>query len=134
MRRARKPINQINVVPYIDVMLVLLVIFMVTAPLVAPGEIQLPSVGSKLTNPDNPLNVSLKGTTITLTDKLAKTERKVSKDQLVADVLAAQAGRERPVVMAADKDARYQDVLDILDILQRSGVKRVGLLARPPAA
>ena len=134
MRRARKPINQINVVPYIDVMLVLLVIFMVTAPLVAPGEIQLPSVGSKLTNPDNPLNVSLKGTTITLTDKLAKTERKVSKDQLVADVLAAQAGQERPVVIAADKDARYQDVLDILDILQRSGVKRVGLLARPPAA
>ena len=49
MRRTRKPINQINVVPYIDVMLVLLVIFMVTAPLVAPGEIQLPSVGSKLT-------------------------------------------------------------------------------------
>ena len=47
--RARKPINQINVVPYIDVMLVLLVIFMVTAPLVAPGEIELPSVGSKLT-------------------------------------------------------------------------------------
>jgi biopolymer transport protein TolR len=133
MRRTRKPINQINVVPYIDVMLVLLVIFMVTAPLVAPGEIQLPSVGSKLTNPDNPLNVSLKGTTITLTDKLAKTERKVSKDQLVADVLAAQAGQERPVVIAADKDARYQDVLDILDVLQRSGVKRVGLLARPPA-
>ena len=133
MRRARKSINQINVVPYIDVMLVLLVIFMVTAPLVAPGEIQLPSVGSKLTNPDNPLNVSLKGTTITLTDKLAKTERKVSKDQLVADVLAAQAGQERPVVIAADKDARYQDVLDILDVLQRSGVKRVGLLARPPA-
>ena len=132
-QRRYKLKSDINVVPYIDVMLVLLVIFMVTAPLVAPGEIQLPSVGSKLTNPDNPLNVSLKGTTITLTDKLAKTERKVSKDQLVADVLAAQAGQERPVVIAADKDARYQDVLDILDVLQRSGVKRVGLLARPPA-
>ncbi|HET9045375.1 MAG TPA: biopolymer transporter ExbD, partial [Casimicrobiaceae bacterium] len=51
MRRVRKPINQINVVPYIDVMLVLLVIFMVTAPLVSPGEIELPSVGSKLTVP-----------------------------------------------------------------------------------
>ena len=46
-----KPINQINVVPYIDVMLVLLVIFMVTAPLITPGEIELPSVGSKLTVP-----------------------------------------------------------------------------------
>ena len=55
MRRVRKPINQINVVPYIDVMLVLLVIFMVTAPLVSPGEIELPSVGSKLTVPVQPL-------------------------------------------------------------------------------
>ena len=54
MRRARKSINQINVVPYIDVMLVLLVIFMVTAPLVNPGEIELPSVGSKLTAPAQP--------------------------------------------------------------------------------
>ncbi len=132
MRRVRKPINQINVVPYIDVMLVLLIIFMVTAPLVAPGEIQLPSVGSKLTNPDNPLNVELKGKTIKLTDKLANTSRNVSRDQLVADVLAAQASGDRPVVIAADKDARYQDVLDILDVLQRNGVKRVGLLARPP--
>ena len=133
MRRARKPINQINVVPYIDVMLVLLVIFMVTAPLVAPGEIQLSSVGSKLTNPDKPLNVRLDGKTITLTDKLTNTERKVSQDQLVADVLAAQSTGDRPVVIAADKNARYQDVLDILDVLQRNGVKRVGLLARPPS-
>src|SRR6185312_15405159 len=132
MRRARKPINQINVVPYIDVMLVLLIIFMVTARLVAPGEIQLPSVGSRLTNPDSPLNVRLEGKTITLSDKLSNTSHRVSKDQLVADVLAAQATGDRPVVIAADKDARYQDVLDILDVLQRNGVKRVGLLARPP--
>ncbi len=55
MRRVRKPINQINVVPYIDVMLVLLVIFMVTAPLVAPGEIELPIGRSKLTVPVQPL-------------------------------------------------------------------------------
>jgi biopolymer transport protein TolR len=59
MRRARKSINQINVVPYIDVMLVLLVIFMVTAPLVAPGEIELPSVGSRLTVPAQPMQVTL---------------------------------------------------------------------------
>ena len=132
MRRARKPINQINVVPYIDVMLVLLIIFMVTAPLAAPGEIQLPSVGSKLTTPDTPLSVRVEGKTITLTDRLAKTSRKVSQDQLVADVLAAQGTGDRPVVIEADKNARYQDVLDILDVLQRNGVKRVGLLARPP--
>jgi biopolymer transport protein TolR len=134
MRRARKPINQINVVPYIDVMLVLLVIFMITAPLVAPGEIELPSVGSKLTVPVQPLTVRLEGRTITLTDKTTNTARQVSKEQLVASVLAAQAGAERPVVIEADKNARYQEVLDILDVLQRNGVKKVGLLARPPAA
>jgi biopolymer transport protein TolR len=134
MRRARKPINQINVVPYIDVMLVLLVIFMITAPLVAPGEIELPSVGSKLTVPVQPLTVRLEGRTITLSDKTVNTTRQVSKEQLVASVLAAQAGAERPVVIEADKNARYQDVLDILDVLQRNGVKKVGLLARPPAA
>ena len=62
MRRARKAINQINVVPYIDVMLVLLVIFMITAPLVNPGQIELPSVGSKLTTPPLPLQVSCRKT------------------------------------------------------------------------
>ena len=55
MRRPRKSINQINVVPYIDVMLVLLVIFMVTAPLITPGEMHLPSVGSELTTPVSPM-------------------------------------------------------------------------------
>src|SRR5204862_7764331 len=60
MRRPRKSINQINVVPYIDVMLVLLVIFMVTAPLITPGEMQLPSVGSKLTTPISPLKIYVK--------------------------------------------------------------------------
>ena len=135
MRRVRKPINQINVVPYIDVMLVLLVIFMVTAPLVAPGEIELPSVGSKLTVPLQPLKVKLEGKQITLTDDTAKTgPRRVTQEQLVTSVLAAQGAGERPVVIEADKNARYQDVLDILDVLQRNGVKKVGLMARPPAA
>jgi biopolymer transport protein ExbD len=58
MRRPRKSINQINVVPYIDVMLVLLVIFMVTAPLINPGVIELPSVGSQLAAPVAPLEIS----------------------------------------------------------------------------
>ena len=135
MRRTRKPINQINVVPYIDVMLVLLVIFMVTAPLVAPGEIELPSVGSKLTVPVDPLHVRLEGKAIILTDKATKSPpRRVTQEQLVASVLAAQSARDQPVVIEADKNARYQDVLDVLDVLQRNGVKKVGLLARPPAA
>jgi len=137
MRRHRKPINQINVVPYIDVMLVLLVIFMVTAPLVAPGEIELPSVGSKLTVPVQPLEVTIQAKNVLLlTDRASKAAAvRVSKEDLVARVLAKQQpGQEQPVVIAADGKATYQDVLDILDLLQRSGVKKVGLLARPPAS
>ena len=134
MRRARKPINQINVVPYIDVMLVLLVIFMVTAPLIAPGEIQLPSVGSKLTPSVNALRVRLeKDKSILLIDE-SKNNRptvKVGLDGLVPQVLAIQAGREPPVVIEADQSARYEDVIRILDRLQQGGVKKVGLLARP---
>ena len=135
MRRPRKSINQINVVPYIDVMLVLLVIFMVTAPLISPGEIELPSVGSKLTTPVLPLEVTLRNDmTLWLRDQAANTPAaRVSRDELIARVLAKQARQEQPVVVAADKNARYEDVLSVLDLLQRNGVKKVGLLARPPA-
>jgi len=133
MRRHRKPINQINVVPYIDVMLVLLVIFMITAPLVAPGEIQLPTVGSKLTVPQQPLEVTLQKDGINLRDRQLNTpDQRVSREDLIARVLAKQQQGEQPVVIAADRNAKYEDVLAILDALQRNGVKRVGLLARPP--
>jgi len=134
MRRPRKSINQINVVPYIDVMLVLLVIFMVTAPLVSPGEIELPSVGSRLTTPVLPLEVTLRNDQLWLRDQAANTPAaRVSREELVARVLAKQGRQEQPVVIAADKNARYEDVLSVLDLLQRNGVKKVGLLARPPA-
>ena len=133
-RSGRRLMNQINVVPYIDVMLVLLVIFMVTAPLIAPGEIQLPSVGSKLTPSVNALRVRLeKDKSIVLIDE-SKNNRptvKVGLDGLVAQVLAIQAGRDQPVVIEADQAARYEDVIRILDRLQQGGVKKVGLLARP---
>ena len=136
MRRPRKPINQINVVPYIDVMLVLLVIFMVTAPLVSPGEIELPSVGTKLTAPVQPLEVTLRtDQTVWLRDQSTNAPAaRVSREELVARVLAKQGRQEQPVVIAADKNARYEDVLSVLDLLQRNGVKKVGLLARPPAS
>jgi biopolymer transport protein TolR len=134
MRRPRKTVNQINVVPYIDVMLVLLVIFMITAPLVAPGEIELPSVGSKLQPPVNPLRVRLnRDRTITLLDQSSANARitRVRLDNLVSEVEAIQDGRNQSVVIEADKGARYEDVIDILDRLQRGGVRKVGLLARP---
>ena len=134
MRRVRKPINQINVVPYIDVMLVLLVIFMVTAPLVSPGEIELPSVGSKLTVPVQPLEVTLgPGKTLSLYDQQTKiTTPRMTREQLVVRILDKQkGGSEQPVVIKAEPSARYQDVIDIIDLLQRNGVRKVGLLARP---
>jgi biopolymer transport protein TolR len=138
MRRARKSINQINVVPYIDVMLVLLVIFMVTAPLVNPGEIELPSVGAKLTAPAQPLEVTLRTDgTLLLRDQQGGggTVLQVSRDELVARIKAKQTKiPDQPVVIAADKAARYEDVLGVLDLLQRNGVRKVGLLARPPAS
>jgi biopolymer transport protein TolR len=133
MRRTRKSINQINVVPYIDVMLVLLVIFMVTAPLVAPGEIQLPSVGSKLTPAVNAVRVHVNpDKSILLIDESAstRTQVKTTLDSFVGQVLAIQAGRDQPVVIEADKSLRYEDVIGVLDRLQQGGVKRVGLLAR----
>ena len=133
MRRPRKSINQINVVPYIDVMLVLLVIFMITAPLVAPGEIQLPSVGTKLTPPVQPLEVTLRNNVLYLRDRASNgPERRVSKDDLVAEVLAKQHEADQAVVIAADAKAPYQDVLNVLALLQQNGVRKVGLLARPP--
>ncbi len=135
MRRARKSINQINVVPYIDVMLVLLVIFMVTAPLVNPGEIELPSVGAKLTAPAQPLEVTLRtDRTLWLRDQQAVGPAvQLTRDELVARIRAKQTKfPDQPVVIAADRSARYEDVLGVLDLLQRNGAKRVGLLARPP--
>jgi biopolymer transport protein TolR len=134
MRRGRRqPVNQINVVPYIDVMLVLLVIFMITAPLVAPGEIQLPSVGSKLTQPDNPIVVTLMpNKSITVQDRSPQNARTVnaSIDSVADQVQAMLGGVERPVVIAADAGAQYDDVIAIIDRLQRAGIRRVGLQAR----
>jgi biopolymer transport protein TolR len=132
--RPRRTMSEINVVPYIDVMLVLLIIFMVTAPLISPGEIELPSVGSKLVVPVQPLEVTIRNdTTLWLRDVAAQSlPIKVTRDELVARVRDKQAQQEQPVVIAADKNARYEDVLSVLDLLQRNGVKKVGLLARPP--
>ena len=133
LHSSRRLMNEINVVPYIDVMLVLLVIFMVTAPLVSPGEIELPSVGSRLTAPVQPLEVTLRtDMSLMLRDQSANTPAvRVTREDLVARIIARQAKQEQPVVVAADKGARYEDVLGVLDLLQRNGVKKVGLLARP---
>ena len=133
-KRGRKLMGEINVVPYIDVMLVLLIIFMVTAPLISPGTIELPSVGSKLTVPAAPMQVTLQADgSSTLEDKKAATpEIKVSLDEIVARIKAKQVRLpDQPVVISARGNARYKDVIEVLDRLQMNGVHKVGLLAQP---
>lgn len=125
---------EINVVPYIDVMLVLLIIFMVSAPLITPGQIDLPSVGQALNPTVAPLEVRLsKDGVITLVDRQqGGREQRVTKAGLLGAVRAIQAKHvDQAVVISADKSLRYEEVLTVLDTLQRGQVKRVGLLAKP---
>jgi biopolymer transport protein TolR len=133
-RSGHKLMNQINVVPYIDVMLVLLVIFMVTAPLVNPGQIELPQVGKTSAPPVQPLEVSIRtDKTLWLRDRAqGADEKKVTRGELVKMVREKQkANPEQAVVIAADKDVRYEAVLEVMDTLQQNQVKKVGLLAKP---
>lgn len=134
MRRRRKAIAEINVVPYIDVMLVLLIIFMVTSPLIPPGQIDLPSVGQSLNPTVAPLEVRIsRDSKIILVDReKGGREQIVSKENLLASVRAIQANHpEQAVVISADKSLKYEDVLRVLDTLQKGQIKRVGLLAKP---
>ena len=134
MRRRRKAIAEINVVPYIDVMLVLLIIFMVTSPLIPPGQIDLPSVGQSLNPTVAPLEVRIgKDAKILLVDRQqGGREQSVTRDQLLSSVRAIQANHpEQAVVISADKSLKYEDVLRVLDALQKGQIKRVGLLAKP---
>jgi len=133
-RRGRKLMAEINVVPYIDVMLVLLIIFMVSAPLLVPGQIDLPSIGQTGNPPVAPLEVRLKkDASIVLVDRQkGGKEESIDRRQLVARVKALQQERpEMAVVIAGDKNLRYEEVLRVMDILQQSKVKRVGLLVKP---
>ncbi|MDQ6916494.1 MAG: biopolymer transporter ExbD [Pseudomonadota bacterium] len=132
MRRARKSINQINVVPYIDVMLVLLIIFMVTAPLINPGEIQLPSVGTKLSTPVSPLEITIVKSDLTLLFREAPaTPVKMSRDDIIARIHARQKKNpDQAVVIYADGSIPYKAVMGVLDMLQTNGVSKVGLMAR----
>jgi biopolymer transport protein TolR len=133
-RTSKRLMNEINVVPYIDVMLVLLVIFMVTAPLINPGQIELPQVGKTADPPAAPLEVSVRtDRTLWLRDRdKGSVEHKVTRDELLQAIRQKQARNpEQAVVIAADKDVRYEAVLEVMDMLQQNQVKRVGLLAKP---
>ena len=132
-RTAHRPLSQINVVPYIDVMLVLLVIFMVTAPMMNPGQIDLPSVGKSATPAVAPLEVMIKkDATLVLRDHAqGGAERPVSRDELISLLKQKLAKNpEQAVVISADKKIRYEEVIKVMDMLQQQNVRKVGLLTR----
>ncbi len=119
--------NQINVVPYIDVMLVLLVIFMVTAPMTNPGVVDLPRVGQSLKQQVAPIIISIKKDASTVIKG-----KKYKKDDLLAYVKnAISKNPEQSVVIAADKKVQYQEVVIVMDLLKQNEINKVGLLLKP---
>ena len=134
LRKPRRLMNQINVVPYIDVMLVLLVIFMVTAPLVNPGQIELPGVGDSLAPVMGPMRITVRADkTIWLKD-LASDEKEIEIARFEIASMIKKRQEKNPsqaVVIAADKGLRYEEVIKVMDALREAKVKKIGLLAQP---
>jgi biopolymer transport protein TolR len=152
--RNRRMVSEINVVPYIDVMLVLLVIFMVTAPLLPPGSIDLPSAGRSQARAEAYIEARLaRGGRITLVtvnsgeslraeatlrDVVAQARRlgagpagaAGSAGKSVAPGGARRADAGLPVVISADKDQPYGEVVALLDALQRESI-RAALMVKP---
>lgn len=132
--KQRRLMNDINVVPYIDVMLVLLVIFMVTAPMPPAGSVNLPSVGKSAQPPTAPLEVIVKAdASLALRDRANDSpEKTVTRTELVDYIKQVQIKNpQQPVLIAGDKDVKYEAVLDVMDELQRQQIEKIGLLVKP---
>ena len=130
--RGRRTISEINMVPFIDVMLVLLIIFMVTAPLITPSMIALPKVGKAAAQPQNPVQIMIsKDEAIQIKIKTNLTPSNVN--TVAADIAKLEpkvklaAADAVPVVISADKSIKYETVVKVMDNLQKAGVSRVGL-------
>ena len=133
----RRTINEINMVPFIDVMLVLLIIFMVSAPLMTPGVVELPTIGQAQRQPDRVIEVivdadgQLRLKVDGRTPAGSDPDERVAMGRLAARVKAlAEGAAQVPVIIAADKGVRYELVVKVMDTLQRAGVARVGLAVR----
>ena len=126
--RRRRSMSEINMVPFIDVMLVLLIIFMVTAPMITTGVVDLPSVGKSSQREPHVLEVIV-GADERLKLRVDQGDStSIALPQLAARVKELQAGNAgTPVVISADKSVRYEQVVKVMDTLQRAGVQRVGL-------
>ena len=125
--KKRRLMNNINVVPYIDVMLVLLVIFMVTAPMTNPGVVELPRVGQDLKQQNTPITVSVKKD-----GSLEMEGKKIKADALLIELNhAIEKNPELSVVIAADKKTQYENVITVMDLLKQNQIHKVGLLLKP---
>ena len=130
--RGRRTISEINMVPFIDVMLVLLIIFMVTAPLITPSMIALPKVGKAAAQPQSPIQIVI-GKDEAIQIKIKSDSKPSNLARVAADVVALEpkvklaALDAVPVVISADKSIKYETVVTVMDTLQKAGVSRVGL-------
>ena len=125
--RGRRTISEINMVPFIDVMLVLLIIFMVTATVITPGSINIPTAGQSSKQPDKRIDVMIDAEgKLSLGGELK--EKNITEKEAVAAIKTALADNpEMPVMIAADSDLRYQQVITMMKQLREAGVQRVGL-------
>ena len=127
--RGRRTISEPNMVPFIDVMLVLLIIFMVTAPLISPSVVDLPSVGSAAKQPDVVIQIIV-GKDNLLEIKGQGAAGSVKMENLANAVRKAHAAHPpntTAVVISADKSVQYERVVKVMDTLQRAGIARIGL-------
>ncbi len=125
--RKRRMMDQINVVPYIDVMLVLLVIFMVTAPMTNPGVVELPKVGQALKQKVDPIVISVKKNS-----KIEVNGKSYKKDALLVFLKQKlEKNSDQTIVIAADEKVKYGSVISIMDLLKQNEFNKVGLLLKP---
>ena len=133
LHKKRGPMHEINVVPYVDVMLVLLVIFMVTAPLVTPAVIDLPTVDKASAPRVVPLEVFVKADQAIMVRQRDSrgsvvNEQSLTRAQLPGFIKSLKAkNTELSVLIGGDKNARYESVLQVMDELRKQGVQKVGL-------
>ena len=136
-RPRRNTMSDINMVPFIDVMLVLLIIFMVTAPLMTPSMIDVPSIGKASTAPEMVLTIEIeKSGQMRLRQKSGGKTGVDQTHAVTLDNVALQAklmqgdSDQIPVIISADKTLPYEKVVQVMDKLQRANVKRIGLSVR----
>lgn len=138
--RRRRVISEVNMVPFIDVMLVLLIIFMVTAPLISPSQIELPSIGKASKQPDEIIEIVIRKedsyelknrgqtTPVQLGSLMAQIKKIQDKTkEKIVDELKANSSTQTAVIISADKTVQYERVVKVMDILQSAGVGRIGL-------